>query len=246
MTEHTIDINGKRYELNDSFKESLQRRARGEYRGNEMFSCWWKAEDGDPILVIETEGVMVPWDNLDQLEVEMQDISQQPDNDDDEVRDIDSGNGMKTVPPEDVDLDEDGEGQDIGRTHFPVTPRSFEEVPSPDGEDPTKVPPKPVEMDDEPKLVAWVPADPERDENWGAGEALAPMHSWVEWNVQARADEVGHDHYESLCKSHDCEKVGEYQTKQKPPEKNEESGSVKRKGKQQFEEGKYGGDNFHV
>lgn len=245
---HTININGKKFELSDEFKQSIQRRARGEYSENWQFSCWWKTgESGEAILVIETEGPMAPWDALDQQEVEMQDLDTQSIDSDDDVQDIDAGNGMKTLPPEDDTSNDasDDESDEINRSHFPITPKNFEEVPSPDGDDPDKIPPRPERMPDGPQLVTWVPEDPDKDEVWAAGEAITPVASWVEWNIQARADEVGHDHYESLCVAHDCEKVGEYQPSQTPT-KSGESGSVKRKGKKQFEEGKYGGDNWQV
>lgn len=288
-TTYTLDVNGKRYALNEDFREGIQRRARGEYRGNHLFSCWWKVasrddytdeewaennhSEGDPTLVIETEGPMVPWDRLDELEIEMEDISQPPEadyhEDDGDTTEHDSGNGMKTLPPEDAIPEDEQEEQELGRTYFPLTPRSFEEVPQPDGDEPDKIPPKPMEMGDDPSLIWWVPKHPDVEERWGAGEAVVPTFSWVEWNVQARADEIrrktpgeikneklnsngpvsdvkpnSHDHFESLCKIHDCEKVGEYTVSQSTPEG--ESGQVKRKGKKQFEDGKYGGDNFHV
>lgn len=242
---HTININGKQFELSEEFKESIQQRAQGEYSDNWQFSCWWKTdESGDTVLVIETEGPMVPWDALDQQEVEMQDLDTQSIDADDGVQDIDAGNGMKTIPPEDDNNSSDNDAE-INRSHFPITPKNFEEVPSPDGDDPDKIPPQPERMPDGPQLVTWVPEDPDKDEVWATGEAITPVASWVEWNIQTRADEVGHDHYESLCIAHDCEKVGEYQPSQKP-RKSGESGSVTRKGKNEFEEGKYGGDNWQV
>lgn len=268
MSEHTytIDVNGKRFALNEKFREAIQKRAEGEYRDNPMFSCWWKVadrddysddeweennhEEGDPILVIETEGPIVPWYDLDELEVEMQDISQE--SDDSDNTDHDSGNGMKTISPDEaIPEDEDDEE----RAYFPLTPRDFEEVPQPEKENPEKIPPKPVKMGDEPSLIWWIPQHPEVEERWSTGEAITPTFSWVEWNIQARANEIrfkddgehkpnSHDHFESLCKLYDCEKVAEYTVSQDKPDS--ESGQVKRKGKKQFEEGKYGGDNFHV
>lgn len=264
--QYTIDVNGKRYALNEEFREAIQRRAELAYEDNMSFSCWWSVahednytdeawennnhENGDPLLVIETEGPIVPWNELDELEMEMEDISQ-PVDDDTDRNDIDSGNGMKTIPPEDA-LGEDDDGEE--RTHFSLTPRDFEDVPQPEGEHLEKLPPKPEKMGDEPSLVWWIPRHPDIQERWSTGEAIVPAYNWVEWNIQARADEIrfsddevkpnSHDHFESLCKSRDCEVVGEYTVSQNTP--NGESGSVKRKGKKSFEEGKYGGDNFHV
>jgi len=220
MTEYTLDVNGKRYELNKEFRESLQRRAEYEYEDNEMFSCWWKVEDNDPILVIETQGKMVPWEQLDHLGA-----------------DIDDENSDESI---------------FGRTHFSFTPRRFEEVPTPEGEDPNKIPPEPEELDNDPKMVMWVPEHPNIEHTWSAGEAIAPMYNWIEWNVQLRADQPkpnrdkqnSHDSFESLCRMYDCDVVGKYTPSNDIP--SGDSGSVQRKGKKQFEDGKYGGDNFTV
>ncbi|EGQ44292.1 MAG: hypothetical protein J07AB43_00580 [Candidatus Nanosalina sp. J07AB43] len=93
-------MNGTLYNLNESIRESIQDRARREYEENETFSCWWKVaspeqydtedewnetvhESGDPVLVIETMGVMVPWERLDRLKPET--IQEdEPDNSSDE------------------------------------------------------------------------------------------------------------------------------------------------------------------
>lgn len=265
--QYTVDLNGKRYAMNEEWRESIQQRARGEYRENTMFSCWWRVataddeadpdtvhQEGDPILVIETEGPMVPWEKLDQLELEMQDTSAF-DGVDSGSSDVNEGGGMKTIKPGEVQDDNDSEKREKNRTHFGITPQDFQEVPSPEGEDPDKIPPKPQEFD-EPKLVFWIPDHPDIDHTWSAGEAIAPMYNWVEWNVQQKANQPrinedkdnSHDHFESLAKHYDCEKVGELAPKQQPPEPDQsgESGSVKRKGKKSFEDGKYGGSNWNV
>ena len=267
--QYTIDVNGKRYALNEEWRESIQQRARLEYEENEYVECFWKVasaaegndpdsihEEGDPILVIETEGVMVPWERLDQLELEMQDTSAFGGVDDNKTSDVNEGGGMKTIKPDDAKGGNDGEKREKNRTHFGITPQDFQEVPSPEGEDPDKIPPKPQEFD-EPKLVFWLPEHPDIDHTWGAGEAIAPMYNWVEWNVQQKANQPrpsrdkddSHDHFESLAQMHDCEQVGELAPKQQPPEpdaKDEPSGSVKRKGEDTFENGKYGGSNWNV
>jgi len=265
--QYTVDLNGKRYALNEEARRRIQTRAENEYSENPMFSCWWKTasqhdaensdihEVGDPILVIETEGPIVPWEKLDQLELEMQDTSAF-DGVDQGSSDVNEGGGMKTIKPDDVKPDDSAsENREKNRTHFGITPQSFEELPTPEGEDPDKIPPKPEEFD-EPKLVFWLPENPDIEHSWSAGEAIAPMANWVEWNVQAKADQPrltkdkdnSHDHWESLLKSDDCEVVGELAPKQKPPEpdQKQESGSAKRKGKDQFENGKFGGNNWQV
>lgn len=273
---YTLDVNGRRYALSEEFRQAIQSRARGEYRENHMFSCWWRVadatdaddestihEEGDPILVIETEGPTVPWDSLDELEVEMVEETEQPDSggssSDTDRNDIDSGSGMKSVPPEDVkDDDEEDEEQEIGRSHFALTPQHFEDVPQPDGEEEDKLPPKPVDMGDDPSLVWWIPRNPDSVERWATGEAIIPTHSWVEWNVQARADEfrmtpdgekkaTSHDHFESLCKTYGCEKVGEYKvTQDVPPRQQDDMSESAKQKRDQFENGKYGGDNWQI
>lgn len=270
--QYTVDLNGKRYSLNEEARERIQTRAKNEYSDNPMFSCWWRvatAEDeddedtvhqeGDPILVIETEGTIVPWEKLDQLELEMQDTSAYQEFDTGSGSDVDEGNGMKTIKPGEV---QDGAGAEGGkeksRTHFGITPQGFQEVPSPDGEDPNKVPPKPVEFD-EPKLVYWIPEHPDIEHSWSAGEALAPMANWVEWNVQQKANQPrltkdkadSHDHWESILKMDECSVVAELAPKQTPDKSDDDSSSgdsaaVQRQGKDSFENGRFGGNNWTI
>lgn len=268
MTEYTIDVNGKRYRLNEEFRQSLQERARNEYSKNPVFSCWWSVaskqnysdeawednihEEGDPILTIETEGIMVPWDDLDQLEAEMpeEELASQDDVDDDEPEELDAGNGMKTIPPEDRKPHRSNE-EIFGRTHFTLTPHRFEQVPEPGGDDPSKLPPKPEDIGDGPEMVIWVPRHPEVEHTWGAGEAIAPMTSWVEWNVQQRANQPrpqkqkvnSHDSFESLCRIHNCDVVAEAKPSNDIPER---AGQVERKGEEAYENGRYGGGNWSV
>jgi len=190
MSEYTVTLNGSTYQLNNSFRESLEKRARSEYSKNKTFSCWWSVaqepdpndpsyeqakkqwennihEAGDPILTIETDGVMVPWDDLDKLEADMprKIAEQQPD---DEPKEIDEGGGMKTV---DRDTPRKTNNEIFGRNHFALTPHRFEEVPSPGGDDPEKIPQEPEKLD-ESMLVLWVPRHPDVDHTWGAGEAV--------------------------------------------------------------------------
>jgi hypothetical protein len=218
-----------------------------------MFSCWWKvaserdAEEsdihskGDPILVIETEGINVPWERLDQLELEEQTT--------DAFGEMDTGsNDMRTT---------DSDEREKERAHFGITPQEFEEVPSPEGEDADKVPAKP-ESFDEPKMVAFVPEDPDVTHTWGAGEALSPMHNWVEWNVQVRADQPrsdkddSHDHWESILSMDDCEELGEDDSADPEQEsddildKVEEGGQSDEDVPDRFENGTAGGNNWNI
>lgn len=264
--EFTIDVNGSRYRLSDEFRWAIEDRARIAYRENNFFDCYWKVaskddytddhwesnnhEEGDPILVIETEGPIVPRDALDEVEVEMMEVEE---GDGDETEDVDAGNGMKTIPPEDADVD----GEGVGRSHFLATPPRYEDIPLPESEDEQKFPEAPEEIGEDPQMVWWIPKHPDAEERWDVGQAIISVYNVVEWNVQAKADEIrlsvdgvkddSHDHFENLCKLRDCEKVGEYQVNQDVPRNDDgDSGSVKRKGEDSFEEGKYGGDNWHV
>lgn len=235
---YTLTLNGKEYRLTEEFRQAFVKRASNEYRDNDEFSCWWKInEDGDPILVIETMGTTVPWDRLDQLEMEMTDVKGKDGGPDDDMKDIDEGGGVKTVPPSEVDEDHDHEEEHGGnRTYFGLTPRDFEEVPSPDGEEAGKLPPAPQEMPDHPVMPVWIPEDPEREEVWNTGEAMVPVFSWVEWNLQAKADEPmmahvpqnedgtgedvmlnnSHNAFEHLAKQYDCEVIRTMEPKQEP------------------------------
>lgn len=234
---YTVTLNQTEYSLNEDIRSRIEERAANEYEGNRLFSCWWKVasatdaedsdvhEQGDPILVIETEGTAVPWDKLDQLQVE--------DESTESFESLDTGS------------DDDGEPEEKNRTHFGVTPSDYEEMPSPDGEEQDNVPEKP-ESFDEPKLVVFVPEDPDKDHTWGAGEAIAPMCNWVEWNVQAKADQPRldesdcHDHWESLVKMDECD-VLEKNVSQDSTDSQQDV-SVPDK----FEDGTRGGDNWRV
>lgn len=224
MSNYTLDVNGTRYELNEEFRDCIETRAELEYDKNYEFSCWWKTENGDPILVIETVGVMVPWDRMDQVEVRMPKDHQHP--------------------------EQPGE-QQLGRMHFTATPHRFEEIPNPRGEDPDKLPEKPERIS-EPSMVMWIPRQPNVDVTWGAGETITSMETWVEWNVQEKANQPrpvkgkknSHDAFESLCRTHDCDVIAEANPSNDIP--SEVSGSVERKGEQTFNEGKFGGDNWNV
>lgn len=243
LPEYTINLNGKVYELNKDARDAIRKRAEHEYEGNEMFSAWWTVADpedytdegwensihakGDPVLVIETEGTMVPWDKLDQLNVEMQEVGPQSQLDNmsqggGQKQDQDNGNGLKTLDPDGGDVSD--ASRIVGRTHFGITPQNFEEVPSPDGEDDDKIPPKPVELGDDPKMVYWVPNHPDVEHTWSAGEAITSMYNRVEWNVQKRANQPrltvdkdnSHDLWESMLQGRECDVVAKLSPTQKP------------------------------
>lgn len=262
----TVSLNDKVYELNEDIRDSLETRAELAYDENHMFTCWWRVADeedeadsnsvhqeGDPILVIETEGPIVPWERLDQLEMEMQDMSSFQDVDSGSGSDVSEGNGMKTIEPDKVKDDVSNEEQEKSRTHFSVTPRDFEEMPSPDGESPEKIPPKPQDFD-EPKMVMWIPNDPDIEHRWSTGEAIAPMYNWVEWNVQQKANQprksrdkdTCHNQWESLLKSEDCEVVAKLAPAQNPPPSDDSKSVSDDDVDQKFKDGIAGGNNWTV
>jgi hypothetical protein len=267
--QYTVRLNNKEYHLNEEARRAIQKRAEYEYEENGFFTCWWKRassdqyegeewdetvhDSGDPVLVIETEGPIVPWERLDELNVEMQGVGPQSQlnqqTDDVNPNEADSGNGMRSVDPSDIDDSE----REVSRTHFDVSPQNYEEVPSPDGEEPNKLPPVPEEMGDEPVLVKWIPSHPEIDHTWESGESMIPVASRVEWNVQKRADQPrpsgdkidSHDHWASILSSYECEVVRELKVSQEPSDTSESSDDdddVPRR----FKEGTAGGGHWRV
>lgn len=264
--QYTVTLNKKEFALNEVARQRIQARAEHEYADNRRFSCWWKVasetdakeseihETGDPILVIETEGIKVPWERLDQLELEDQTNDAFQEFDAGSSSDVNEGGGMKTVKPDDIDTSND-EKREKERTHFGVTPQDFEEVPSPDGEDSDRVPAKPENFDD-PKMVVFIPDNPDVDHSWGAGEALSPMSNWVEWNVQQKANQPrldedtddSHDHWETLLKNDDCEELGKVETEQSDDilDKVDEGGGSDEDVPDRFTEGTAGGGHWNV
>lgn len=274
LNPYTVGLNDTKYALSKELRESVERRARNAFSENYRFSCWWKVadasdaqdedtvhEEGDPILVIETAGPIAPWEDLDQLEVEEQDVSAYDGIDQGDG--MDSGSGMRTIDRDSVQGGEDDGEQEIDRTHFGVTPQDFEEMPSPDGERPDRIPAKPVEFD-EPTMVCFIPDNPEVDHSWATGEAITSVDTWVEWNVQQRANQPrpdhasderelkddSHDHWESLVQMHDSPKVAKLVPTQDDNSDDSrkpdgESSAEKERGSD-FEDGKYNGDNWHV
>jgi hypothetical protein len=270
---YTVTLNGAEYEVNEEARRDIQELAQNSFEENEQFSCWWKVaspdqyadgeweetvhDAGDPVLVIETTGPIVPWDRLDQLEVEMQEVGpegqldRQMDDADTNPNEKDNGNGLKTIDPDDIDEAE----KEIGRTHFSHTPQSYEEVPSPDGEEPDKIPPKPVELGSEPVFIKWIPNHPDLDHTWATGEAITSMYNRVEWNVQKRADQpmlsrdkdTSHDHWESMLSMHDCDVVAELSPAQDVPS-DDTSNEFPDEDEmdQEFVDGRANGNNWRV
>lgn len=283
VPQYTVTVNGKRYELNEEVRSYIQDCARQQYSENWYFSCWWKTasedqydddvwdekvhEAGDPVLVIETAGPVVPWERLDQLNVEMQEAGpeseldrEMDDTSDDE---LDAGNGMRTIDRDAVDTDSDDALDDaektIGRTHFSQVPQGFEEVADPDGEEEDKIPAKPMKLGDEPSLVKWVPDHPDVTHTWAAGEAITAVQSRVEWNVQEKANQPrlqeekdnSHDHWQSILEGMDCESIeadeaGENDTDDILDKVDEGGDADDRDIPDEFENGKAGGGHWRV
>lgn len=240
----SVEANNKEFLLTDEFLTRIEDLADRLYSENEYVDYYWRLgnpqeedhESGDPILCIETQGPIVPWERLSEMEMEMQDIDspKKPD-------DVDNGNATAGQPkPEDGEED----------TKAVMTPRDWMIYPDPEDEDFDTLPPKPERYpEEEPELVVPIPAS-ERDEQWEVGEAIISAHTEVEWNIQARIDsaEVGatrvrpaesggvteverddsHDEWEALLRADDCEVIGEMKPKNKP-DPNDESGESQRK-----------------
>lgn len=195
----TVMVNGKEYALNEDFKQSIEDRAQRAFEGNEYVECHWEQnERGDPLLIIDTSGPMVPVDRLERLQFEYEEVEpQQSDSDDsDETEELDNGNGVKSVPKDDVDLnpgdgpDSPAEEEEVPDTGFMVTHPKKNYIPQPEEDDPEKVPPHPDELPEDPTYVQWIPADESITEHWSTGKALVPLGQLVTWNLQIRADEA--------------------------------------------------------
>jgi len=195
----TMMVNGKEYALTEDFKESIEKRARREFSENEYVQCHWEEnERGDPLLCIETSGQWVPVDRLERLQFEYEEVEQpdQSGDDSDETEELDNGNGVKSVPKDDVDLnpgdgpDSPAEEEEVPDTGFMVTHPKKNYVPQPEEDDPEKVPPHPDELPEDPTYVQWLPADESITEHWSSGRALIPLAQDITWNLQIRADEA--------------------------------------------------------
>jgi hypothetical protein len=273
----TIELNDTVYELSEEMKRSIEQRAESAFEENHFLDYYWtENERSDPVLSIETEGKVVPWDRLERLEFEEvveQEQQQQSQDDDTEKDDVDSGSGVKSVPKDDVDMSspdptaDDEEGGDDPDTKFMVTHPSKHYVPQPDDDDPEKLPPDPDELPEDPTLVSWIP-DSGREEVWSTGKALVPTNIFIEWNIQLRADEVpddatkmaadsdggvtqvrkthNHDEWEKMAEMFDCEVVEQKPSQETPSPSEEQQRGYSGKEADEDAGGAYGGDNWQV
>lgn len=273
MSLYKLDLNGTRYKLSDEFRIAIQDRATRAYQMNEYFSCWWRVateedaedsstvhEEGDPILVIETVGETVPWRSLDQLEPQMKMNTPDTDtnSDTDDTTDIDGGNGMKLLSPDDAPTGDTSGKQADDRLYFPLSGQRFEELPQPEGVDPDKIPQKLERVNEEGQLVVWIPNNTSRTEVWSTGESIVPVDhtgkNAIEWNVQKRADQPrfdtwteemkqhSHTHWESIVKLYDCENIGTVKMSQELPPRKKDGGE---KAAQDIGP-KFGGQNWSI
>lgn len=227
-----LEVNNREYLLNDEFLGRIEEVAERFYDGNSYVEYAWRIagndeedhEPGDPILHIETEGPVVPWDRLSEMRVEMEDIDapQAAGSADD----VDNGNQAMGVDPSEVGEDEMDDFKII------MTPKGYRAYPDPDDGEFSTLPPEPEEYpDDDPELVVPIPEN-DREERWSTGRAITPAFTDVEWNLQKRADSAptdatefngqertdSHNQWEGLLRACDCEVVGKVQPTGKPTE----------------------------
>jgi hypothetical protein len=207
----TVTVNGKTYALNDSFKREIEQIAENEYGDNEFLSYYWRVADdsdddhneGDALLCIETEGKMVPWDKLSEFEMQMESVGPQfimPDDSTDDSDHSDNGNGTQSIDGDSISASGDDTIDDF---KLPMFPRGYRPIPDADDGRFDTVPPAPKKYDEsEPILLVPIPMDT-REERWAAGEAMIPVSTYVEWNMQRRADTAPAYGTESHGHSHD-------------------------------------------
>lgn len=265
----TLLLNGKEYALSEELKAQIEQRAENEFSENEFLDYYWgENERGDPTLYIETRGEWVPADRLEQLDFEMEEVEQSDgDDDSDDTEEVDAGNGMKTVPRDDVTMrpDDPTDDEDVPDPKFMVTHPSKTYIPQPEQDDPETVPPHPDELPEDPSLVAWIP-EGDCTEVWETGRAIVPLSLTLQWNLQKRADEVPegamkvvakddgsmkeipktsrHDDWELMMEQHECEVVAEKKPSDTPPADN--GGGYQGKEADDTLDGKYGGDNWNI
>lgn len=230
----SITVNGTEYQLSAEVLSMVEGLADREYGENEFLDYYWRIagtegehDAGDPILVIETEGPMVPREDLTEMKIEP---ANEP-----VPQDVD--NGDTTMEQRD---DENNELEDLKQV---IYPKDFRAYPDPEDDDFDTLPPEPEAFnDDEPEMITPIP-DSDRDERWSSGRAIVAKHSHVEWNVQKRADSAAnyvdnnlddHDAWEAMLQGLGCTELGSVDTSTTPDDPDEAL------------DGKYGGDNFHV
>lgn len=194
----TIKVDGEHtvYKLNEEARSSIERRAEIAFEENPMLDYWWetyndtfedhhgpnqvkRAQYGDPILVIETEGEVVPAENVVQpQQAQMIDATDVESDGDGTQKEETSGSDMKTLLP---DRDEPDE-EDYSLEQLVQDSIETREEQMKDG----RLPRAPEE---EPKVPHFIQTIPELGgESWSTARAMFPAAGMYYWDVQARID----------------------------------------------------------
>lgn len=260
----TLVLNGREYALNEKFKNHVERMVESAYGENQFLEYYWDIQNGDPVVCIETDGVMVPWEQLSEFQFEVEQFDDD-DSDDPQTTDTDNGNGVKTVDRDDVDMDD----EELEEFKMTMTPQHFRPIPDPQDGEYATWPHEMEEYDEELGPIVNMPT-PEnlRDERWETGRAMVPMSTNVVWNIQKRADSTynlpgdydpnrdrsdlegpaptdSHDDWEWLCRGYHCDVVGKVKPKNTPTEEESEEEQSDPYDQEDMG-GKYQGNNWNV
>ena len=225
----TIQTDGTySYELSDKAQERLLRSAEIAYEKNQYVDCWFETYDdsfeeahpgacpraqyGDPIIVIETEGPMVPADRVVQpQEAKSIDSSQLEDDDAELVDEKDNGGDMMTVLP-------DRDNPDKANYSVEQLVKDSIETRSEQIEN-GRLPRRPHE---EPEVPQFIQLMPELDGTvWSTAEAMFPVGGFYYRNVQTRIDypptppsktleqarQESHETWQEMLENMDCKKT---------------------------------------
>ena len=216
------------YELSEDARSAIERRAEAAFGENPRLDYWWETYNdtfeqhhgpnqvshgqyGDPVLVIETEGKIVPAENIVQpQQAEMIDASDAQSVDEEEES---TGSDMMTLLPErDQPEQQSYSLEQVVRDSIETREEQIE-----DG----RLPRAPEE---EPEVPHFIQTVPEVDgENWSTAKAMFPAAGMYYWDVQARIDyppvlpeqtkeearQRSHERWQSNMNRWDCETVNE-------------------------------------
>ena len=183
------------YKLNEDARSAIERRAEIAFEENTLFDYWWetyndtfedhhgpnqvsRAQYGDPVLVIETEGKVVPAENVVQPQQAQMIDASETDNMKEGGEENTKGSDMMTLLPErDEPDEEDYSLEQLARSYIESREEQIE-----DG----RLPREPKE---EPKVPHFIQTVPELGgENWSTAKAMFPAAGMYYWDVQARID----------------------------------------------------------
>lgn len=259
--ELSLRVNGTVYRLSDDLTDHIEGLAESLYDENEHLSYYWRVADaedarngrhekGDPLLCIDTSGVMVPWQQLSEFEIEVEEDSPGIPGGSDDTTATDNGNGVQTVDPDESDDDESVED-----FKMPMFPEQYRPIPDPDDDDAETMPPSPERFDEDGGPIVNMPVpENERQERWDTGRSMVPLSTTVEWNLQRRADTThlygpedgghSHDEWEQLLELTDCEVTGHVQASNPPSEDDADPDSIY--DEESDKGGKYQGNNWQI